>query len=321
MRIVLHTVANLLFGDVLTPNTGIGEEETLVGCETVLVLQWLLSCRILEGIEGYHQTAVVGKVLTQSEAAVGIQIRQYLDVAEEISIHIRTLVETLGISWRPPILQVTAGIILATLVVETVGHLMTDYHADGTIVECLVGLGIEERILKNSGWEADFVGGWVVVCVHGLRSHEPLFLIHWLTCLLGYHLVGTELTAHQYVLVETLGWVDGQLAVVSPLLWITNLHVELAELVVGCSLGFSAHPFLSVDALTETDLQVLHQRLHHLLGRFREEFLAVDSSECLAHLILYLRCGTLPQWVIFLTAAHGLSEEIEVCHADIVAQV
>ena len=198
---------------------------------------------------------------------------------------------------------------------------MTDYHTDGTIVECLVGLGIEEWILKNSGWEADFVGGWVVIGVHGLRSHEPLFLIHWLTCLLGYHLVGTELTAHQYVLEETLGWVDGQLAVVGPLLWITNLHVELVQLVVGSSLGLSAHPVLGIDALTETNLQVLHQSLHHLLRTLREELLAVDSSERLAHLSLYLRCGTLPQWVVFLTAAHGLTEEFEVCLADIIAQV
>ena len=45
------------------------------------------------------------------------------------------------------------------------------------------------------------------------------------------------------------------------------------------------------------------------------------TSERLAHLSLYLRCGTLPQWVVFLTAAHGLTEEFEVCLADIIAQV
>ncbi len=91
MRIVLYAVANLLLGDVLTPYACVGQEEALIRSETVLVLQGLLGCGILEGIEGYHQTTMVGKILTQCETAVGIQVGQYLDVAEEVSIHVGTL--------------------------------------------------------------------------------------------------------------------------------------------------------------------------------------------------------------------------------------
>ena len=83
---------------------------------------------------------MVGKVLAEGETAVGIQIRQYLDVAEEISIHISTLVETFCIFSCPPVLQITASIILTTLIIESVSHLMTDYYADSTIVECSISL-------------------------------------------------------------------------------------------------------------------------------------------------------------------------------------
>ena len=50
MRIILYAVADFLISNVLSPNTCIGEEETLVRSETILVLQWLLSSSILEGI-------------------------------------------------------------------------------------------------------------------------------------------------------------------------------------------------------------------------------------------------------------------------------
>ena len=266
MRIVLHTVANLLLGDVLTPYTSVSKEEALSSSKAILVLQRLLGCRILECIERYHQTTVVGKVLTQCKATVGIQIRQYLDVAEEISIHIGTLIEALSISSGPPILQVTAGIILATLIVETVSHLMTNHYTDSTIVECRVSLGIEEWILKDTCREADLIGSRIIVGIHSLWSHIPFISVDWLTSLLSNLLIVAELTASHHVLIETLGWVDGKLAIVSPLVRITNLDIELIELIVGSSLGLCTHPLLSIDTLTETHLEILDQSLHHLLG-------------------------------------------------------
>ena len=50
MRIILYAVADFFISNVLSPNTCIGEEETLFRSETILVLQWLLGCSILEGI-------------------------------------------------------------------------------------------------------------------------------------------------------------------------------------------------------------------------------------------------------------------------------
>ena len=50
VKIILYAVTDFLISNILSPNTCIGEEETLVRSETILVLQWLLGCSILEGI-------------------------------------------------------------------------------------------------------------------------------------------------------------------------------------------------------------------------------------------------------------------------------
>lgn len=70
VRITLHTVADLLLRDVLSPYACIGDEETLLGSEAVERLQLLGLLHILQGIEGNLQTSVVGEVLTEGEAAV-----------------------------------------------------------------------------------------------------------------------------------------------------------------------------------------------------------------------------------------------------------
>ena len=64
------------------------------------------------------------------------------------------------------------------MVVEAVGHLVRNHHAYGTVVHCVVGIGIIERRLEYACREADFVGGRVVICVHGLRTHSPLAPVH-----------------------------------------------------------------------------------------------------------------------------------------------
>ena len=137
--VVLDALTYLLLGDVLSPYSCVGQEEALSWSETVLVLEGLLGGDILQSIEGYHQTAMVSKILAQCETTVAIQVGQYLDIAEEVGIHVGTLIEALGIVGCPPVLQIASSIILAALIVETVSHLMTYHDTDGTIVERLVG--------------------------------------------------------------------------------------------------------------------------------------------------------------------------------------
>ncbi len=52
---------------------------------------------------------MVGKILAQCETAVAVQVGQYLDIAEEVGIHVGTLIEALGIVGCPPVLQIAVA--------------------------------------------------------------------------------------------------------------------------------------------------------------------------------------------------------------------
>src|SRR3712207_476810 len=134
--------------------------------------------------------------------AVGMQARQYLYSVKEVSIHVGTLVKSLGVVGCPPILHVAIGVILTTLVIETVGHFMANHYTDSAIVERIVGLGVKERILKNARREAYLIGCRVIISINRLRSHEPFVLVNGLSGSLFYDFVDLELTTSLYILVE-----------------------------------------------------------------------------------------------------------------------
>ena len=79
---------------------------------------------------------------------------------------------------------------------------MTYHYADGTIVECFVGLGVEEGVLQDARREAYLIGGWVVIGVDGLWVHKPLIAVNGFAGLLGDMLVvGKGATSHHVVIV------------------------------------------------------------------------------------------------------------------------
>ena len=55
---------------------------------------------------------------------------------------------------------------------------MTDYHPDGTIVYCIICIGVEERRLQDTCREANLVGCRHVVGIYILRIHEPTLTIY-----------------------------------------------------------------------------------------------------------------------------------------------
>ena len=56
---------------------------------------------------------------------------------------------------------------------------MSDNHAYCSVVESIVCLHVEERFLQDARREANLVGCRVIVCVHCLWCHEPLFVVDW----------------------------------------------------------------------------------------------------------------------------------------------
>ena len=58
---------------------------------------------------------------------------------------------------------------------------MSDYHADSTIIEGIIRLGVKERILENTCREADLIRRRIIIGVHRLGCHQPQILIDQFT--------------------------------------------------------------------------------------------------------------------------------------------
>ena len=123
---------------------------------------------VVVGTQRDVQTTVVADVLTKSHLAVHLLAVHHLDGREVIYEHCGTLIEVSLIGSSPPVALVAGLVKLASLIVETVTHLMTDHHTDGTVVDGIVGCRIKEGNLKDTGRETELVGGRLLVGTDGL---------------------------------------------------------------------------------------------------------------------------------------------------------
>ena len=201
VRIALHTTADFSLSDIVCPYACISDEETLFWSKAHNDLALLCLWCLLKSIESHLKATVVSKVLTQCEFTICIEIRQYLDSTEEVSILTRTCLEVLTILFCPPVCHITILVIMASLIIESMCHLMTDNHTDGTIVKGIISLRVEEWILKDTCRETDFIRRRIIISIHRLRSHQPLVLVYWLTSLLLDSILCPELLAGLHVLI------------------------------------------------------------------------------------------------------------------------
>src|SRR5205085_4997584 len=79
----------------------------------------------------------------------------------------------LGVLFCPPIAQRARCIDLAALIVEAVSKFVTDNPAGCAIINCGIGIRVENRRLKNSG-RKDNVAQTTVVSIIRLRRHAPI---------------------------------------------------------------------------------------------------------------------------------------------------
>ena len=321
MWVAFCTVTNFQFGNILSPNTRICKKETLIGCKTVNCFEMLLCCSIFKSLITYLQTTMVSKVFAQCKTTIRIEIRQHFNIREEVGIHIGTLFKPFCISGSPPIFHISAVIILSTLIVKPVRHLMTDNHTDSTIIKCLVSLRIEERTLKNTGGETNFVGCWIVISVYRLRSHIPFIAVNRFS---GFFLnmpIMREIATRHYVFIIRFLWVDNQLSVINPFVRISNFYIKFIQLFMCGSLRRVAHPRLCIDALPQRNLQIAYQLFHHLLRRLGEISCHINLAQRLSHLCFHLIGSAFPQRIILFSAAHCFAEEVEVSFANFIAQI
>ncbi len=196
-------------------------------------------------------------------------------------------------------------------VIETVRHLVADHHTDGTIVEGIVGIHIEEGILQNTCGEADFVGGGVIVGIDGLWCHIPIIAINGFSNGMIETPGIPELAALLYIFVIRFGRINLKLRKVRPLIRVANLDIEGVQFQQGVDLRRVIHPVLGGDTLAKGNLEVLYQRDHTLLGGLREVFLRVDLTQRLTHHTLHLTGAALPERMVLLTTRTDTAVEVE----------
>ena len=218
----------------------------------------------------------------------------------------------------PPVHHVAVCVEVAALIVEPVGHLMTDHNADTAIVLCIRCFRIEERCLKDCCREHDLVSQRIIVSVDGLRCHAPFGAVNGFAPFLQVLFLMPHADVVHVLIVREIG-VDLHCAVVFPFVGITDLHGECVELLDSIELGVIAHPVKIDDMFAECRAEVLNKTDHIVFRRLGEVFLNIELTNGLAHGSFCCAERTLPAWTLLLNAAHHLAE-LKRCIGEVVAQ-
>ena len=232
---------------------------------------------------------------------------------------VRALFEGGAVFIRPPVRQVSLPVVARALVVEAVPDLVADDCADCAEVHRVVGLGVEERRLKDCGWEDDLVLRGVVVSVDGLRGHVPLVTVHR-AAELGPFAVRRVGVGGAHVLDDGGLRIQVQRRIVAPLDGVADLGVEGRELVQRLDLGVLAHPVEAADRLAVGVEEAAHQGIHRFLGVGREVAGHPRAAHGFAQVGLDESEGTLPARTQFLRARQGAAVEVEVLVDEIARQ-
>ena len=133
-----------------------------------------------------------------------MKIRQNLDSTEEVSILTCTSLKVLTILFGPPVCHITILIIMASLIIKSVCHLMSNHHTDSSIIEGIIGLRVKEWILKNTCRETNLICRRIIISIHRLWGHQPFILINRLTSFLLNSHVSPELTTCLNIIIKRL---------------------------------------------------------------------------------------------------------------------
>src|SRR5207302_3317523 len=139
---------------------------------------------IFQRDEGQVEPAVVRGVFTLREKPVLL----YAGLGNFLRVFVRDALASLVIIprvlGRPPIVEVSLSVKLAALIVESGRDFMANHRAFSAKVGGVIGIGIKERRLQDSGREVDGIELRIVVSVDRGRRHGPVITINRLADLL-----------------------------------------------------------------------------------------------------------------------------------------
>ena len=308
----------MLRAGLRAPAASIREEETLNTGHTVnhrCVIQ-RLNTLLLQSqtvrLQRNRHAGQITNVLAQSQLTVHVELRvQTHRNVRVVLLHQRggTLLELRVILLSPPALQLAVAVVAGTLIVKTVTNLVANNHADIAVVRRVVSIRVEVRGLQNSRREHNLVCRGHVVRVHGLRSHQPLRLIHRLA-VTGNQPVGIKRTGAAQVLKQVTGH-QLQCGEVTPLIGVTNLGDELRQLLQRLLAGCLSHPVQRLDGLAVGLQEVADQNQHLLLVCGREVHGHVLLTNLLTQSLLDSAHAALPALTNLLGTGKGLAVEVE----------
>ena len=177
MRVGSRATTDFLWTDIVCPHIGIRQEETLCWRETVNNFVFLRFFCLKVCSVGNSQTALVGDILAKSQLAIGMERIDDHNLVKLSLQFVCKRVKHFCIVLSPPVFHISIFVKLTSVVVKSMSHLMSDYNADCTIIVAVESVRREERSLKDTCREADFIGRRIVICIYCLRSHTPLCLV------------------------------------------------------------------------------------------------------------------------------------------------
>ena len=270
--------------------------------------------------EGEQQASVVGRVLTQGELAVDLDVVNRGEGAVFVHQAIGAGRKVLEIVGGPPVVEVTFGVELAAFVVETVGKFVADDGADVTVVDGDVLGGIVERRLQDSGGEVDIVHAGVVVRVDGGRRHLPLILVDGLADFVEFAVV-LEGLCGELVAQGVVGF-DDELGVVAPLVGVADFVRDGGELLVRAGFGGGGHPVDLVDVSAHGGLDIVDHLQRFCLAVAGEVILVdVDFAERLAQRRVGVGGAAFPARFLLILAVEDAAIEVEVLGVEWLRQI
>lgn len=108
---------------------------------------WNIVQRIFYYPKGLLEATVVGDIFPLSHPTIDVQIH-FLQFISRVLIYnaLRPFTKRLNSGIVPPLHQIAVFVELATLIIETMSNLMTDYYTDTAIIQ---GLGKVLRVKKR----------------------------------------------------------------------------------------------------------------------------------------------------------------------------
>jgi len=193
---------------------------------------------------------MISDVLAQRVGTVSPDITQHADTVEVGHQHLAAFVKTSGIIGCPPINQIALFVVLTTLVIKTVGHFVANHHADSPVIDSIIAVSVEERRLQDTGREADFVGTGIIIGIDRLGTHEPFILVDRFAQLVQVILV---FKTHDlfHIGQVALFRIDGQGRIITPLVGVTDFHLEGSQFLLCFGFRFVTHPFQGGNAFAQ----------------------------------------------------------------------